>query len=168
MINLTSFPQTTDAIVNGEVDAVVSIPPYTDDAMNKAGTNLVSWPAQSGQPIFQLLASRNEWIAKNPALVERFLKVMDQTEDFIQQNPVKAKEIVKNKFKLTDNGVSEAWTQNQFSLSLDLSLLAAMNDEARWMINNNLTTEKTVPDFYNYIYSAGLKTVRPGAVNISK
>jgi NitT/TauT family transport system substrate-binding protein len=39
-------------------------------------------------------------------------------------------------------------------------------DEARWMIKNELTTEKKIPDFVNYIYADGLKTVKPEAVNI--
>jgi len=58
------------------------------------------------------------------------------------------------------------WSENQFSLSLDQSLVTAMEDEARWMIKNNLTKEKQVPDFLNYIYVDGLKAVKPEAVNI--
>jgi NitT/TauT family transport system substrate-binding protein len=41
-----------------------------------------------------------------------------------------------------------------------------MEDEARWMISNNLTQEKQVPDFLNYIYEDGLKAVKPEAVKI--
>ena len=41
-----------------------------------------------------------------------------------------------------------------------------MEDEARWMITNNLTTEKQVPNFLDYIYEDGLKAVKPEAVNI--
>ena len=56
--------------------------------------------------------------------------------------------------------------QNQFALSLDQSLVAAMEDEARWMITKNLTSEKSVPDFLKYIYMDGLKAVEPEAVRI--
>jgi len=59
------------------------------------------------------------------------------------------------------------WFQNQFSLSLDQSLILAMEDEARWMISNSLTTEKTVPNFLDYIYPDGLSAVKPGAVRIA-
>jgi hypothetical protein len=31
---------------------------------------------------------------------------------------------------------------------------------------HNLTTEKQVPDFVNYIYLNGLKAIKPEAVNI--
>ena len=58
------------------------------------------------------------------------------------------------------------WSQNQYSLSLDQSLIVAMEDEARWMISNGLTTEKHVPDFLNYIYEDGLRAIKPETVTI--
>jgi NitT/TauT family transport system substrate-binding protein len=58
------------------------------------------------------------------------------------------------------------WQQNQFTLSLDQSLVLAMEDEARWMIKNNLTTERQVPNFLDYIHEDGLKAVKPELVNI--
>jgi NitT/TauT family transport system substrate-binding protein len=58
------------------------------------------------------------------------------------------------------------WPKHHFSLSLDQSLLIAMNDEGRWMIINNLTTEKTLPYFQDYINTRGLVEVKPEAVNI--
>jgi hypothetical protein len=39
-----------------------------------------------------------------------------------------------------------------------------MADEGRWMINNNLTSEKTLPYFRDYIYTKGLEVVKPEAV----
>jgi hypothetical protein len=53
------------------------------------------------------------------------------------------------------------WPANYFSLSPDQSLLIAMNDEVRWAINNNLTAEKTVPDFRAHVYTEGLSGVKP-------
>ncbi len=41
-----------------------------------------------------------------------------------------------------------------------------MKDEAEWMINNNLTMENAIPDFTGYIYTDGLKTVKPAGVTI--
>ncbi len=34
------------------------------------------------------------------------------------------------------------------------------------MISNNLTTEKQVPDFLNFIYEDALKAIKPESVNI--
>jgi NitT/TauT family transport system substrate-binding protein len=41
-----------------------------------------------------------------------------------------------------------------------------MEDEARWMIENKLTTKTTIPNFLDYLYLDGLLTVKPEAVNI--
>jgi hypothetical protein len=41
-----------------------------------------------------------------------------------------------------------------------------MQDESRWLISNNLTSTTSVPNFSNYVYVNGLKSVNPGAVNI--
>ena len=62
--------------------------------------------------------------------------------------------------------MATVWARNEFSLSLEQSLIAAMENEARWMIKNNLTGRTMVPDFINYIYFNGLTTVKPEAVNI--
>jgi hypothetical protein len=58
------------------------------------------------------------------------------------------------------------WPDHQFALSLDQSLILAMEDEGRWMIDNNLTSEKTIPDFRGYIYTRGLEEVKPESLNI--
>ena len=56
------------------------------------------------------------------------------------------------------------WPRYQFSPSLDQSLIAAMEDEARWMISNGLTPEKQVPDFYELHLSwMALKTSKTGS-----
>jgi NitT/TauT family transport system substrate-binding protein len=58
------------------------------------------------------------------------------------------------------------WSESLFSISLDQSLIVTMEDEARWMIKNNLTSEKQIPDFLGYIYEDALKAIKPEAVNI--
>jgi NitT/TauT family transport system substrate-binding protein len=62
--------------------------------------------------------------------------------------------------------MEKIWPENQFALSLDQSLIIAMDDEARWLIKNNLTDKKEVPVFLDYISRDNLDAVRPSAVNI--
>jgi NitT/TauT family transport system substrate-binding protein len=85
---------------------------------------------------------------------------------YIPLHPKEAKAIVKKRLKYDDAYVAAIWPQHEFSLSLDQSLILAMEDEARWMIKNNLTKEKQIPDFVNYIYTDGLKAIKPEAVRI--
>jgi NitT/TauT family transport system substrate-binding protein len=166
-VDMPSLSQMTDAIIKGDVDAIISVPPYTDDAEDKLGDKAISWQAQSDQLIYLLAICKNQWISQHSTLVQRFLKSINLGEEFIAQHPDEAKAIAKKKLNLTDDEISQIWSRNQFSLSLDQSLILAMEDEGRWLISNKLTTEKAVPNFLDYIYVDGLKAVNPGGVRIA-
>jgi NitT/TauT family transport system substrate-binding protein len=162
----TELPQTVEALIEGNIDAVISLTPYANTAQNKLGENVVLWPAQSSQVLYSLVICRNDWITDHPELVNRLLKSLARAEEYIIQNPEKTKVIVQKRLNLDDAYMNKFWLEHQFSLCLDQSLIAAMEDEARWMMANNLTTEKQVPDFLNYIYIDCLGTIKPEAVNI--
>jgi NitT/TauT family transport system substrate-binding protein len=143
-----------------------STPTVCNSVKDRLGENAVVWPAQSGQPLHGLIISSNAWITKHPEGTRRFLKSLAQAEDYLIRHPEEAKAILQKRLNLDAAYVKIAWSQNQFSLSLDQALIATMEDEARWMIANGLTSEKKVPDFMNYIYEDGLKAITPEAVNI--
>jgi len=165
LVNMT-LSQSADALVNGEVDAIVNWQPYTNSVESSLGSNAVEWSVQSNQQSFGILTCRDEWITKNPELVNHLLKALAQAEEFTNNNHVKAKTIVKEQMNFSDSYMDTVWKQNQFSLSLDQSLVAALENEARWMINNNFTNATAVPDFTNNIYLTGLTSVEPESVNI--
>jgi NitT/TauT family transport system substrate-binding protein len=154
------------AVAGGEVDAVVTWEPYVTQIRQELGNGVIIWPAQSGQVSFWSLVSTPGWINQHPNLVREFLKSLAQAEEYIIHHPAETKTILQKRLKLNDTYMTTVWSQNQFSLSLDQALILAMEDEARWMIKNNLTREKQIPDFLNYIYVDGLKAVKPEAVNI--
>jgi NitT/TauT family transport system substrate-binding protein len=89
-----------------------------------------------------------------------------QAEDYIVRHQDEARAIVGKRMKFDDTSMEILWPRYQFALSLEQSLITAMEDEARWMIKNNLTKEKTVPDFLGYIYEDSLKAIKPEAVSI--
>jgi ABC-type nitrate/sulfonate/bicarbonate transport system substrate-binding protein len=165
LVNIT-LSRAVDAIAGGEIDGVVAPPPYTDSIMAKLGSSAVAWSVQANQLTQQLLVCRNEWVIQYPELAERFIKSLAKAQEYLETHPGKAKAIVQERLNLQGGDVSRIWTQNRFGLSLDQSLIIAMEDEARWMMQNNLTTERKMPDFMNYIYEDALKAVRPEAVNI--
>ena len=67
---------------------------------------------------------------------------------FVVNHLVEAKAIVKSQMNFSDTYVETVWHQNQFSLSLDQSLILAMEGEARWLISNNLTNATGCPKFH--------------------
>jgi NitT/TauT family transport system substrate-binding protein len=166
LVDVKTPEEWVNAIVNGDIDAIATAQPYVNSIKERLGANAVVWSAQSSQPLYGLIISTDEWITKHPELVSRFLKSLAQAEEYAFRNPAEAKAIVQKRLNLDAAYMETVWSQNQFSLLLDQALILTMEDEARWMIENNLTREKQVPDFMNYIYLDGLKAVKPEAVNI--
>ena len=58
------------------------------------------------------------------------------------------------------------WAQDQFSLSLDHSLVSALGKKTRWEISNNIIGQASVPNFLNYMYLNVLMSVKPESANI--
>jgi ABC-type nitrate/sulfonate/bicarbonate transport system substrate-binding protein len=163
LVNLPP-PQYAAAIINGTVDAIVSTQPTIGNIQSQLVNNTVMWSVQNEQPAYLLLTCRNDWAAQHPETVVRFLKSLSQAQDFFINNRASADAIVEKKLNITIS--QQTWSQNQISLSLDQSLILAMQDETQWLISNHLTNTKTTPNFINYIYTSGLETVKPESVNI--
>ena len=153
-------------IAGGDVDAVVTWDPHVTQIRQQMGNGVIIWPAQSGQVAYWSIVSTAGWINQHANLVRKFLKSLAQAEAYITHHPNEAKSIVKRRLKYDDAYLAATWSEHEFSLSLDQSLIAAMEDEARWMIRNNLTKKRTIPDFTNSAYVDGLKAIKPETVNI--
>jgi NitT/TauT family transport system substrate-binding protein len=160
-------PQQLEAITNGTVDALVA-GRNIDIIKERFGDSIVTWSVHNNQPGFILIGGRSDWLAEHPGQINKLLKSLVQAEEYLVNHPSEAMAIVQKRLNYTDAQIASAWLQHRLAVTLDFSLITAMNDEARWMMDNNLTTEKTVPDFKDYIYLDGLRAVKPEAVSITK
>ncbi|BAI61830.1 ABC transporter substrate binding protein [Methanocella paludicola SANAE] len=158
--------QYTDAIVNGSVDAIIVWEPYVEPIKDQLGANATIWPAQSGQLGYWNAICRDDWAAQHPELVNRFLRSIDRAEKYTIYHTAESKTIVQKRLNADDKYVASVWNNTQFGLSLDQSLIVAMDDEGRWMINNGLTDVNVVPDYQDNIYLTGMNAVKPESVNI--
>ena len=155
-----------DALINAEVDAVVAWQPYAADLENRLGDRAMVWPVQSEQNTFACLTARSGWLDAHPDEADQFLQALSESEDEIVQHPQEAKAEIQNRLGYDEKYIAIIWPEHEFGLSLDQSLILAMEDEARWLLDNRLITGKIVPDFVNFIYFKGMETVKPEAVNI--
>jgi NitT/TauT family transport system substrate-binding protein len=172
MGDVTIFNTTPDALVegisNGILDGVVIWNPYAYQLSRQMGDGVILLRVQSRQPAFALAVGRSDWLAANRGLISRSLKAIAEAEDYLASHPAEAKAIVRERMNYDEAFMESVWSENQFSLSLDQPLILAMEDEARWMTSNSLTTGTTVPNFLDYIYVDALKAVKPEAVKIIK
>lgn len=153
-------------VADGKIDAMVTAQPYANAARDRLGSNGLIWPVQSSQPLYALIISTDDWIRLHPDAAARVLRSFTEAEEYLYAHPAESRAIVQDRLNLDAGYMNTVWEQNRFSLTLDQSLVLAMEDEARWMIANNLTTLAGVPDFRHYIYPEALESVRPGSVHI--
>lgn len=167
-VTLVDMPPSeyVQALTNGSVDALIVVNTFIDQIQERLANNTVLWSAQSSQNGYYVIACRNDWAVSHRDQINRLLKSLSQSEDYVISHPAEAKAIVQKRLNYDNSYIASIWPEHKFSLSLDQSLILAMEDEARWMINNNLTTEENVPDFLDYIYADGLEAIKPESVNI--
>jgi len=156
-----------NAVANGSVDAVVTWEPYTEQVKAKLGSGYADWSLDANALFYSVITCRNDLIANDPETVRRFVCSLCEAEDFIKTHPEETLSLIKNRFNFTDEYMATVTSKNHFTVSLTQTLADVMQSEAAWMINNNLTTQKTAPNINSYINTEGLKANRPASVTIN-
>jgi NitT/TauT family transport system substrate-binding protein len=162
----TKAAESETALLAGKIDAVATWEPWVTQINQRMGKEAITRALQSGQYAYWNLVSTTDWIKKHSNIMRRLMKSLVQAEGDIARHQNEARAIVRKRMNFDDTYMEIIWPRYQFALSLEQSLITAMEDEARWLIKNNLTKEKNVPNFLDYIYEDGLKAVKPEAVNI--
>jgi ABC-type nitrate/sulfonate/bicarbonate transport system substrate-binding protein len=166
LVDVGSMQQGADWLAQGRVDALPAIEPYVHALQTQLGDKVVAWPAQSGQPAYQLVLAGSDWVDSHPRTVERLLRAIGQAEGYIAQHPDAARALARSKQGLSEDALAGLLSRHAFTLSLDMALVTAMEDEARWMIQSKLTTAGHVPDMTQWIYPDGLQSIKPDAVDL--
>ena len=154
------------AVSAGRVDAVSTFSPYTDAVKSSLGQNAISWPMQSGQSYYFLLCTKESFIQSHSGLIERILLSLIEAERFLRENEAQARKIIEGRLNMNQAVLSSVWPLYQFRVRLDQDLIILMESEARWMIRNNLSGSREVPDYFTRIYADGLIAVEPSGVGL--
>jgi NitT/TauT family transport system substrate-binding protein len=157
-------PEMLGAISNGDVDAVFIWDPYLYHIKIELGENAISW--HGGEDFYFVLLTKEDWLDKNPAAAERFMKSMLEAEDYIKDNSEEAKEYAKDRFNYESEYIEYSWPKQEYAVTLPQALLILLEDQTRWRIEQGLTDTAEVPNYLRYIYLDALEAVKPEAVTI--
>lgn len=152
-----------EALGDGSVDAVVTWPPAVHEIEGAFGDSLLIWPVQGGQMMYWLLILPEE---SDPVSTGRLLRALLYAEQFAQKHPEEAQRIVDRHMAASAGEQARSWERTRMSLSLDQSLLIALEDEARWMIRENMTPETRMPEYLSRLRYEWLDSVKPAGVRI--
>jgi NitT/TauT family transport system substrate-binding protein len=153
-------------LVNGSLDAIITFNPHIREAQTQLGSKLRVWSLQGTQKLFPTLYGTQALVTQRPEAVKRYLRALIQAEDYIQTNNDNARHIVGQYLHFDDDYMKVVWSHIDFEVALDQDMLITMEDEARWAIENKLTTATDVPDYLQFIYFDGLEAVKPEGITI--
>jgi ABC-type nitrate/sulfonate/bicarbonate transport system substrate-binding protein len=154
------------AMADGTVDAVITWEPYVNNLQKQLGPDAIVFPAQEGQRYYWLLICTNKTATERPEVIRNVLAALVDAELYTQQYPEEARQIIANRLGLDTSYLRDVWPKYHQIVSLDQSLITAMEDEARWAIQNNLTGKQEIPNYRNNIYRDALDSVKPQAVTV--
>ena len=161
-----NLPDQAEKLAAGEVDAVLSWVPITYGVLNKIGSAAVEWPAQEGQDFYWLLVSREDVIKNRRMGLEKLFRALAQAAKFIEAQPAAAKAIIAQWTQIPLAEMQTGKYPIRYELVLDQGLLLAMEDQARWLMQNKLTEPTRLPDFLDYFSVDPLAKVDPKAVRL--
>ena len=117
---------------------------------------------------FYFVASQ-KLLNSDPDTARRFLLSIQEAQEFIKKHEEEAKKIVAKRLGLRFEDLNALWTEYDYALILDKTVVTTLEDEAKWAIKNGLTDKTKVPDYLmNYIYTDALKEVNPTLMRIVK
>ncbi|KWT74905.1 ABC transporter substrate-binding protein [Candidatus Magnetominusculus xianensis] len=157
-----------DALLRGEVDAVSVWQPYALEILKRLSDKVTVFQIEGIYTATFTLTAKQEYVQRNPEIVERILAGLYRAEQFMRQEPVKSQEILADCCKLDIAMVQELWGVNNFDLTLDQYLVNLLDNEAQWAISEHIVETHVDADYLDYIYLSGLKKVKPYAVSIIK
>jgi sulfonate transport system substrate-binding protein len=154
------------ALDKGAVDAVSTFTTYAFPAQRKLGERVITFHDENAYTFtFNLVASQ-DFIGKNPGKVRKMLRAMVKAEEFVKRNPAEAQKEVSGFSGIDASMLRDIWGDTTFAVSLDQSLILALEDESRWAVKNSLVKGAKAANYLDYIHLDGLKAVKPEAVRI--
>jgi len=161
--------QLVGALQRREVDAVAVWEPYGWLAQRALGADALVLPnPRIYTETFNLVVDRRTLAANEDVLV-KLLRALDRAQRHIREQPRQAQQVMKARLGLQQDFIDATWTDFDFRLSLDQSLISTVEGQARWALREGqMPAGRKTPNFLHVIEPGPLRRAVPGAVTTLK
>jgi NitT/TauT family transport system substrate-binding protein len=112
------------------------------------------------------LVSQQDFAKKNSESVKKILKGLLKAQNYIKKKPGEAIAITAQFSRVDPAVLKDIWRNYNYNVRLEEGLLMNLEDQSRWALNYYDTGRKTIPDFNDFIYTEGLRSINPASVTI--
>jgi ABC-type nitrate/sulfonate/bicarbonate transport system substrate-binding protein len=165
LINLT--PAGIQAgLLKGDLPAGSIWQPFRYNVLQKLGAGAVQFENKGIYRAEVLLAVRGDWLAKNRAAAEAFVKALLRAETFARQDPAGAIGILAPKIGLDPPTLKAIWGEYDLTVRLPSSLVATFDDEASWIKRTQPGfADKAIPVYRDVVTPEVLRQVDPSRIH---
>ena len=150
----------------GEVDALCIREPYTSQALEQVGDDVVVLEQTDIYTRTQHLVARKAFLRSRPEAARRLIRGLLRAERFALERPAKAQARVARRLNVEPSRLARDWAHLRLKVSLDQALLSQLEDEARWMLGAGLVRASAVPNYLELLDLQPLKAVQPEAITV--
>lgn len=156
----------SQSLVSGSSDAGIIWEPYVYNIQKNLTGNVIIWPAQNGQMFYWTTYTRTDVLKNKSDLIIRYFKALAEAEQYINSHEEVVKTNMKMQLNLSDDYSDSIWNKSYYIQSFDQGMIVAMEDEARWIVKNNMSDYKAIPNFLNNINPDPMIHADPDAVSL--
>ena len=154
------------ALVAGKVDAVATWEPQVIRLQKELGNRGVTFFNEELYTESYNLVTTPDYVDQHPETVQKLLRALVKAEEFAGQNPAEARRILAESSGLDPALVHAIWDNFDLRVTLQQSLVIALEDQARWAAQRTRGEAVSIHDYQADIYPAGLLAVKPEAVRL--
>jgi len=161
-------PDQVVAIVNRDIDAMVVWQPHALNALRRLGENAVVFSNEGFYTGVFCMATLRDYAAKNPDVVEKFLRGLIAAESFVERNPDEAIAIVAKQVGISPTDLKEFYGEYAFVVKLSPVLLEVLQKEGQWALASGIVPAETpLPSYDQYLFPGALRRIDESRVTLS-
>lgn len=155
------------ALQEGKVDAVVSWEPYASNMLVKMSDKVHSLDTMIDHSTLWLAVSSSSYIDQNPETIVAYLTAIKKAQQHIRNNPQETQKILARKTNSSQQVIQNIWTSITYDLSLGEQMLILLEDQHRWLLDNNLVKKRSdTININDAIYLKAMEKVHPEGISI--
>ncbi|RTL54003.1 MAG: transporter substrate-binding domain-containing protein [Bradyrhizobiaceae bacterium] len=149
------------ALVSGSIDAFNSWEPHISNAKKAMGADAVGIDTKGVYAETFNIVVTKDYLAKNEALMEKFLAALIDAEKWMKANPEEAIAIVAKATGIKPEDLAAIWADYNYHVTLDDKQIEVLKAHAAWRLEsgNHPPGATTMPDLSKVIEPGPLKKV---------
>jgi len=148
------------ALREGGLDGAAMREPYLGQALRLLGGQGVVFEEPALLPVSDLLVVNRKFLREHPEGVTRLLRGLLSAERFLAEHPLEAQRILARYFDLAIMDVSDKAGGRQLAVSLDHSLVLALEEQTGWVVKKGLSKSARPANLLPFIDQGPLTAAR--------